>query len=167
MKNIIILSLLFGSITNAYALDNCSLKSNFSLKQWNKVEEAYKAGQDKDLGYTMAAITIVESKAGLDKVNEASESYGITQININTALSRMNMEDNKENRDKIKSMLIKSDKLSFKLAKDELLYWQSVRNNNWRQMVRSYNAGWNAENGNIYLTKVIKNLKKLEDCSIS
>ena len=55
------------------------------------------------------------------------------------------LKDNGFNRNVIGEMLVRDDEFASKVAVDELLYWDKVRNGNWKDMIKSYNKGFSWE----------------------
>ena len=161
-KNIILSTLLLSVTSFAFA-DNCSLKNELDKTQWNVVKQAYEIGSPYDLGYTLASISVIESNAGLNIENNVSQSYGVPQIRVTTAINRLGLPNSNKNRERVKNRLIEDNKFAFGLAIEELKYWISVRGN-WRTAVKSYNAGWKAYKGENYLFKVVNTLNELEKC---
>jgi hypothetical protein len=149
---------------NVFADNNeCSFKDEFSDEQWQVIQDAYQYGEPHNLGLTLASISVIESTAGVNVVNERTKSYGIPQIRIYTALNRLNLENTPRNQAKIKKRLINDNDFAYDMAIQELQYWLSVRSN-WRDSVKSYNAGWNKNAGNGYMHSVVNTLRELEKC---
>lgn len=142
---------------------SCDLKSELKEEQWDVIQEAYDYGEPYDLGYTLASISVIESNAGLYVENDASESYGVPQIRVTTAITRLGLHNSDANREGVKNRLIKDNEFAFELAVEELRYWLDVRGD-WRTAVQSYNAGWKHHRGEGYMYKVIGILKQLESC---
>lgn len=142
---------------------SCDLKSELKEEQWEVIQEAYNYGKPYDLGYTLASISVIESNAGLYVENDSSESYGVPQIRVTTAIKRLGLRNSNQNREGVKNRLIKDNEFAFDLAVEELRYWLGVRGN-WRTAIQSYNAGWKHHRGEGYMFKVIDVLNELEDC---
>ena len=140
-------TLLFGKMTNEQK-DNCKL--------------AYDIAKPFDLGNTLAGIAYVESKCGLYKVNPLSGDYGLTQINLKTALNRLKLKNNFHNRNSLPTMLVTNDILAIELAILELIYWRDTsERTNWRHYVSSYNQG-NVIKSQAYVDKVAEAIKLLK-----
>ena len=148
------------------SVKKCPLDKEMKPWQWENILAAYNRGKPHDLGYTLASIAIVETKAGLDTSNDDSESYGITQILLTTAEKRLRDKGITSTRESIKQQLLSNDNFSYDLAIEELNYWNEIRDSNWRNMVRSYNAGWKQYKGEPYLRKVINRLNQLKQCDL-
>jgi hypothetical protein len=142
---------------------SCNLKSEFKPEQWEIIKEAYDYGEPYNLGYTLASISVIESNAGLYVENDSSESYGVPQIRVTTAIKRLGLRNSNQNREGVKNRLIKDNEFAFDLAVEELRYWLGVRGN-WRTAIKSYNAGWKHHRGENYMYKVVGVLKELEKC---
>ena len=153
MKNILILLIFM-----------CSPALALSQYQKNVIKKSYNIGKKYDLGNTLAGIALVESQAGIYKVNSNTEDYGVTGINIKSLLARIKLPDTYLNRSKYATYLVLDDEYAIKAALAELIYWRdSRRRTNWASMVNSFNQGSILRN-NHYARKVaraIKTLKKL------
>lgn len=142
-----------------------TLSQALTSEQKKNCTKAYKAGKPYSLGTTMAAIAYVESSCGIYKIGPTND-YGIMQINIKTALSRLKLEDTPANRKEASKHLIKNDKLSFNLAIRELVYWKITRNRTlWIDYVSSYNQG-NVIDNYDYAGKVMKAVKILREADV-
>lgn len=118
----------------------------FSSDQKEIIAYAYNYGKKYGLGYTLAAIAWHESCAGEYRMNFADPSAGLYHALIPGVLRRYQMlKDNGFNRNVIGEMLIRDDEFASKVAIDELLYWDRVRNGNWKDMIKSYNKGFSWE----------------------
>lgn len=130
---LIIISSIYYSQLNA---------STLSSEQRKYITKCYKSGLPHDLANTLAGICYVESKGGLYKVNPLSGDYGLTQIHIKTALTRLKLNNTWHNRNKVATLLVTDDSLALALAIAELLYWRDTRSRtDWYHMVSSYNQG--------------------------
>lgn len=145
----------------------CEARNILSPEQFATVQKAYEAGLPHDLGYSLAAIVWQESSAGLFLINSSEGSYGPFQINLKTALARV---DGKE-WSKIKRDILATNLLNFEysvwFAIEELKYWQSVHGeNSWRKVWASYNGGWRyhkpAPQG--YAQDIVTKIQKLRGC---
>lgn len=165
VKKISIVSFLIfsTSLTSLAYASSCNLKSELKPEQWDVIQEAYDYGEPYDLGYTLASISVVESNAGLYVENDVSESYGVPQIRVTTAIKRLGLDNSNRNREGVKERLIKDNEFAFDLAVKELRYWLGIRGG-WREAIKSYNAGWKHYKGKDYMFKVIGVLNELENC---
>lgn len=142
-----------------------TMSQALTTEQKQNCANAYKVGKPYSLGTTMAAIAYVESSCGMYKVGPTND-YGIMQINIKTALSRLKLEDTPANRKEASKHLIKNDKLSFNLAIRELVYWKITRNRTlWIDYVSSYNQG-NVIDNYDYAGKVMRAVKILREANV-
>lgn len=124
----------------------CGSVYSFSHDQKEIIAYAYNYGKKYGLGYTLAAIAWHESCAGEYRMNFADPSAGIYHALIPGVLRRYQMlKDNGFNRNVIGELLIRDDEFASKVAIDELLYWDKVRNGNWKDMIKSYNKGFSWE----------------------
>mgnify|MGYP000442254936 CR=1 FL=1 len=129
-------------------------------KQLQILKESYEIGKQIDLGYTLAAITVVETRVG--KYMREENYCGVHQVSINTTKLRFNsLARYKHTR--LCELINNSSELSAKLALSELMYWNKVRTN-WSEVVMSYNGGWNTtKHGVTYLSRIRKVVKVLQN----
>lgn len=175
MKFLIMICMLFA--TNAHAAQ-CKYRSVFNDKQWEHIREVYIAGWYSGFKWSLAAITIVETSAGMDLENERTKDYGLMQNNIKTAMKRLKRwQDN--GRDfgeydisdpsSVRKLLLENHDISISLAIEELRFWRRVRGDNWREIYASYNGGyykgqtWEAWSTH-YSNKVVTALRKIKTC---
>ena len=126
--------------------NKCGSVFSFNEDQKEIIAYAYNYGKKYDLGYTLAAIAWHESCAGEYRMNFADPSAGLYHALIPGVLRRYQMlKDNGFNRNVIGEMLVRDDEFASKVAIDELLYWDRVRNGNWKAMIKSYNKGFSWE----------------------
>ena len=138
----------------------------FTAKQLHTLQTAYEKGEPYDLGLTMAAITLVESRAGEVVINinkGGSPDLGVAQINLKTASNRVGVKDGYK-KNLLASKLITDMDFNLQLALTELLYWEEHKDS-WAHTVASYNSGWDESYGmKHYVPKVKKSLKTIERC---
>lgn len=129
----------------------------FDTEQLHMLQQAH--DYDEDLGTTLAAISLVESEAGKNVVNEAGRSYGVFQNLLSTVVSR-------DGRSPVylKARLINDWEFSARYALEELEYWLDVYEGDLEDAVRSYNAGWEKHYGNGYLELIKKQERMIDKC---
>lgn len=143
---IFLLLFAFFIVASASPTNKCGSVYEFSNDQKEIIAYAYNYGKKYGLGYTLAAIAWHESCAGEYRMNFADPSAGLYHALIPGVLRRYQMlKDNGFNRNVIGEMLIRDDEFASKVAVDELLYWDKVRNGNWKDMIKSYNKGFSWE----------------------
>ena len=168
MKWVLYFILIAGLTTvqvRADIVDVLDKDKKFTLQQKEVIYKAYLKGERHNLGYTMAAITIVESSAGKYLVNLSDPSCGVYHALVPSVLSRANMRNTSANRNAICSRLITDEEFAHREALKELLYWESRyvgQRMSWSKMVASYNAGTRYKNGLGYAKKVLKWVKYLQ-----
>jgi len=123
------------------------------------IHKCYSFGSKYKLGNTLAGICWVESQGGKYIMNQTTEDYGITGINIKTALRFLNEPDNYWNRVKVASKLVRDDNLAMLIAIKELLLWKQ-RKIYWYNYVSAYNRGTVGSYN--YARKVAKAIKYLK-----
>lgn len=150
---------------NLYADHDCDIQHTMSNEQWYNISKGYYAAEEFDYGLTLAAIIINESQGGLYRVNPESKDYGLTHINVKTAVNRMGYNDTPFMRSVAASKLVFDDDLAIALAIEELLYWDGRRNGDWKLVVASYNdGGIIGDNGWNYYNKTSKTVQQLKGC---
>lgn len=143
---LVFMILAFITLANANPAGKCGSVYSFSEDQKEIIAYAYNYGKPYGLGYTLAAIAWHESCAGEYRMNFADPSAGIYHALIPGVLRRYQMlKDNGFNRNVIGELLVRDDEFASRVALDELLYWDKVRNGNWKDMIKSYNKGFSWE----------------------
>lgn len=149
--------------TTTWAQEKCP---SLSTKQLHVLQSAYDKGRPYDLGLTMAAITLVESRAGEVVINinkGGSLDLGIAQVNLKSASNRLGIT-NSYKKNVLASKLITDWDFNLQMSLAELLYWKEQRDE-WSGMIASYNSGWNMSIGKTrYLPKVKESLKIIQQC---
>jgi len=152
-------------LTNTANASTCEPQEKMTNQQWYNVSKGYYAALDHGYGLTLAAIIIKESQGGLYRVNPESKDFGLTQINIKTAISRLGYKDTPFMRSVAASKIVFDDDLAIALAIEELLYWESRRGGQWSHVVASYNSGNNMRKGlKNYYPRVAKLVEQLKGC---
>ncbi|RDU64744.1 hypothetical protein [Helicobacter sp. MIT 14-3879] len=152
---------------NANPTNKCVSINEFSNNQKEIIAYAYNYGKKYNLGYTLAAIAWHESCAGEYRMNFADPSAGLYHALIPGVIKRYQMlKDNGFNRNVIGELLIRDDEFASKVAIDELLYWDNVRNGNWKEIIKSYNKGFSWEKDyklNMLAENYYKNIKEKKE----
>ncbi|MGX2981564.1 hypothetical protein [Helicobacter sp. 23-1045] len=160
----IVIIFAFFALLNANPMGKCGSVYDFNANQKEIIAYAYNYGKKYGLGYTLAAIAWHESCAGEYRMNFADPSAGLYHALIPNVIRRYQMlKDNGFNRNVIGEMLIRDDEFASKVAIDELLYWDKVRNGNWKDMIKSYNKGFSWEksaSANKFAENYYQNVKK-------
>ncbi len=183
MKKLLSMLLAVCSFTASAASHQCEVKFNgvkLSDEQWYNVRGVFVNGWLNDLSWSLAAITIVESSAGLNLINDVSKDYGLMQNNIKTATTRLKRWE-KAGRDfspydlnkpeDVKTILVSKPEISVQLAIEELRYWKKVRGeHNWKVTWASYNGGWYLDKAwqpaaEAYSNKIAATIRKLKPCA--
>ena len=136
-----------------------TLLFGLSQNQIRIIHKCHSFGSKYGLGNTLAGICWVESQGGKYIMNQTTEDYGITGINIKTALRFLNKSDNYWNRIKVASKLVRDDKLALIIAVKELLLWKQEKVY-WYNYVSAYNRG--TYGSYKYARKVAKAIKYLK-----
>lgn len=147
---------------------SCDRYNSLSPLQKGRLEFSYYQGKPHSLGYTLAAIALVESSAGIYRINMDSKDLGLYQVNIKTAINTLGITNHYKKLE-LYEKLIYQDTLNAYIALDVLQYFQKYHKGNWRKMVMSYNNGFkiNTQKANNYLDKVITGVKLLEKCMVT
>lgn len=140
---------------------SCSKVDNLSFTQKLSLSMAYRKGEEHNLGYTVMAIALKESTAGKYLINVKTQDYGLLGINLKTAASREGVTGFRMNI--LAQRLVLDEEYNVDMGLKELLYWQGVRAS-WRDVISSYNAGWNMSRGRDYMKVVADNVRMLKLC---
>lgn len=95
---------------------------------------SYERSDPHNYGYTLAAISYAESRAGLWNINLQDPSAGYYHVTLDKVLTRMGWEDTPFNRNRAAQALIDDPILSSDLAIEELKLWTSIRGGRWRNI---------------------------------
>lgn len=156
----ITLLLLMQYYIYATPVNKCVSIDKFSDDQKEIIAYAYNYGKKYNLGFTLAAIAWHESCAGEYRMNFADPSAGIYHALIPGVMKRYQMlKDTGFNRNVIGELLIRDDEFASKVAVDELLFWNKVRDGNWKDIIKSYNKGYSWEK-NDKLNEIAENYYK-------
>ncbi len=147
---------------NVQAQKSCP---KFTQEQENLLVIAYLRGYEENLGYSLAAIVWKESFVGryVVRVNngEHNDSYGITHIELKTAMYLLGIKNVWEAKDTIVRKLMIDDDFALDLAVAKL---KSLKSFSWRKKVQKYNG-----NGTKYgedITSKVRTLKRCYDFKI-
>lgn len=155
----------------------CEYQKSFSEEQWRVIESSFVYGYMDDLQYSLAAIAIVESSAGLMLENYRTMDFGVHQINIKTARTRLKAWEkagrdfgryNLDDDDDLIELLITRHDINAALAIEELQFWLKSRDT-WFSAWASYNGGYyhnttREERAVRYAAKVHHTINKLRTC---
>lgn len=155
-----------GNVHASQSTPQCDY--DFSSQQLSTMSTAYHVGKTSDLGYTLAAISWRESRAGEDVV---SMRYGLKAANMGAFQNKVKSVGDREgckNRKCYANVAIKlviDQEYAARAALDEMNFWLTYHNQNVRKSLSSYNAGF-ARNpaSNSYATDVVKKAKYLQRC---
>ncbi len=127
--------------------------SRFSAKQREIAQFAYDQGKPHGFPKTMRAIAWQESSFGVNLENKAEGSCGIFGNRVDIVCIRLNQDGRASSEEAVREWLMDDAYFSARMCIVELKYWDSKRDN-WDDVIRSYNAGWNLRNGNRYLKEI-------------
>lgn len=154
---------------NVHASQNTSqCVYDFSEQQLNTLATAYHIGKTQDLGYTLAAISWRESRAGEDVV---SMRYGLKAANMGAFQNKVKTVGDREgckNRKCYANVAVKlltDQEYAAQAALDEMQFWLTYHKQNVRKSLSSYNAGFARNSAsNAYAADVVKKAKYLQKC---
>ena len=166
LKGVIALVMLLSAPVGAAT---CSEWDSLTEEQQYRLEYSFNYGKPDDLGYTLASIALVESQAGLYKVNLESKDFGIHQINYKTIMNTLGVTSHWKKKEIITKVIV-DDSLSAYLAMSVLKHFNKVHKGNWKKIVMSYNIGNRKDKktikrGESYYEKVVSSVKMLKLCS--
>ena len=152
---------------------NCDTINQLSMIQKHNLSKSYSYGQPYELGYTLAAIALVESQAGKWRLNIKTGDVGLYQINYITAQNTLKIEGH-YNQLAIHELLVYDDVLGAEIAIATLHHFRRNRvmtSAVWAEMIMSYNTGsqWRRDKAmkkraEVYLQKVSESVKILKRC---
>lgn len=141
----------------SFAVEECPY---FTPEQLLTMQRAYDAGDDLGMNYALAAIAWKESNAGENLVNHRTNDYGVFQNHLKTVASREGVKPSK----RLAKRLVNDFDYSLNHAISELSFWKQVRKDRLRDILASYNAGYNLSAGRKYANDVLNKISKLQDC---
>jgi len=115
--------------------------NGFNREQWNVAISLYNACYKYDLGYTCVAIGWRESKLGIYDINEKTQDYGITGINIHYYFKDHNLKQTYWLKERIKTRLVRNDSFAIAECIWKLNNWRKVFGNNYKKIWGAYNGG--------------------------
>lgn len=156
---------LLASTSIANAGNTCKEVKGFTKEQKDYLNISYHHASPYNLGTTVAAIAWQESYLGKYLVALEEGSIGIHHINIESAIKRSGLTDNSFNRAYVATQIIKDPVISTEYAIKELKYWKT-QGRNWKEMVKSYNGGWNTNHNQAdkYLQHIRDKVITLQQC---
>lgn len=162
-------SFVFSNTVERYVKELDTLDSNQTLA----LILAYWSGRKSGFELTLTAIVWKESSFGKHLANSRDGKYGsfgIAQILLDTAMSRLNLKG-QSNRKKLKERLLTDNVFNLKMATQELNYWKTqhhlkANKKYWLTLtIASYNAGWRGiynPKGKKYAKDVLLRIKALK-----
>ena len=126
---------------NLDAMEQVCFKT-FTTEQQVVLQDAYDYGKPRGYGWSMAAMAWKETSAGTHRINWNDPSFGIIQINMNTAIKRYKLTTWKKQLE-FANKLATNNKFAINVASDELDFWKGVHKGDMRKMWASYNGGYN------------------------
>ena len=123
-------------------------------EQRNNLEIIHLVGIEKDLGLTLAAIGIVETRLSVKNDRNNNHVCGVMQINtkwLDRNISCKAIESNIY--------------LSAKLAMENFLFWyHGPANKDWRKALVMYNGGYNFNpHGHEYVKRIVMVMRVLKE----
>ncbi len=147
---------------------NASCDIAFSESQLDVMTRAYATGKPSDLGWTLAAISWRESRAGQDVVRMGNSlkwaNLGSFQNQVKSTGDRAGCKSRKCYAD-VAYRLMTDQKYASNAALNEVNYWMDRHKSNLRKALASYNSGaaHNSRSRN-YAADVTKKTKYLQKC---
>lgn len=112
---------------------------NLSETQLKIIKDSYSTGKPYNLGVSLAALSVVETRAGEYKDTSDNRICGPHQVDVVVALEQ---SKSKGSAKKLCKEVQRHSKLSSKIALDNLRYWKN-NSKGLKQAVNRYNRGWN------------------------
>lgn len=167
LKGILFCAALAPSVT-AEGAEHCP---DLSLSQLHVLQHSYDRGVPHDLGYTLAAIALTESSAGVNLINYRTQDYGIYQGNVKTVCVQSGVYDNPVLCNRELTRIVQDPDVAADHAIETLLWWKdyfSKRKHSkaYEKMIRSYNAGFSftSSDATVYFSKFRKNFHTIKHC---
>lgn len=140
----------------------------FTDHQLATMGRAWTTGSKADLGYTLAAITWKESRAGEDVVRYKGSlknaNLGAWQNKVESVAKREGCKTKKCYAD-VAYRLITDQKYASEHALKEMNFWMSTHKNNVRSALASYNSGYSHNSrSKSYAQSVLAKTKYLKKC---
>ena len=142
--------------------DECFL----SDEQLDVVRFSYAQGEPHDVGWTLAAIAIKESNAGLWVVNLQDPSAGYYHVTTDKVVAALGWDSTLFNHNRAAARLIRDREFSAQLAIQELLFWRQATNT-WLDVWASYHRGGrgpNLQQGILYAQDIRGIIAKIQTC---
>lgn len=138
----------------------------YTEEQISALVLSYNVGKPHDLSYTLMAIVERESFVGSHVIRVNSKdgkygSYGISHINLETAMWLEGVGNQWEARAEVAPRLIVDDLYSLNLSLRKL---ETNANLGWSDMVRSYNGSVRSPKTLEYLDGIRENINKYRNC---
>ena len=131
-------------------------------EQQSVLHFSYSYGEPHDYGYTMAAIAMEESHLGKYNIGLDAHSFGPWHVTVDKALIGLGWEDTLFNRNRAAQLMLDDIYFSARLALRELLWWNEIRDNDWRRVVESFNAGYGSNPE--YVRRIIGHINTIKEC---
>lgn len=168
-----LLGLLLSYPTASLANASCASVEALNLIQRHNLHFAYAQGKPHDLGYTLAAIALVESQAGKWRLNVRTNDLGLFQINATTAQNTLKVTHPYRQLE-LHQQLVYDDRLGAEIAIATLKHFQRNREmtaRTWREMVKGFNEGnrWKRDKVSLkkaqrYADRVSDSVRVLKQC---
>lgn len=170
MSKLKTMSLMVFTLASGAATASMSASCNveFTDHQLATMSRAWNTGAGDNLGYTLAAISWKESRAGEDVVRYRGSlknaNLGAFQNRVQSAGAREGCKTKKCYAD-VAYRLITDQKFASEHALKEMNFWMSTHNNNIRSALASYNSGYaHNSRSRSYAQSVIVKTKYLKKC---
>lgn len=155
-----------GNVHASQSSTQCAF--DFTPQQLATMATAYHTGKNQDLGFTLAAISWRESRAGEDVVsmhrNIKAANLGAFQNRVQTVGDRAGCKTRKCYA-QVGVKLLVNQEYAAQAALDEMNFWLDYHNKNVRKSLSSYNAGFARNSAsNSYAADVVKKAKYLQRC---
>lgn len=155
-----------GNVHASQSTTQCDYQ--FSEQQLNTMATAYHVGKQQDLGYTLAAISWRESRAGEDVVsmnrNLKAANMGAFQNRVQSVGKREGCKTKKCFAN-VAIKLVTDQEYAARAALDEMQFWLTYHNQNIRKSLSSYNAGFITNSrSKSYAADVVWKAKYLQKC---
>lgn len=154
-------------LTKSVSVDVVDKECLIEPSQMAAIRFSFEYGRAYDLSYTLAAIAMKESMAGLWKINLQDPSGGLYHVTLDKAIRKLNIKDTNLNRNVAMQTLVDDDYFSAEIAVEEILFWKRKSGGNWNSVWAKYNAGSFGDKttrGKLYAVDIARNIQKIKHC---
>lgn len=153
-----LLTMIFSVLFSVSALAKCDL----TPEQQSVLHFSYSYGAPHDYGLTMVAIAMEESNLGKWRINLSDPSASPWHVTIDKAVDKLGWEHTPFNYNRAAQLLMEDIYFGAAIALETILWWDDVRDGQWRRVVESFNAGYGSNPE--YVRRIIGHINTIKEC---